>query len=95
MCVFCIIEEEQKRLQQKSNEFQYSYEGGEKSGGNTEEGPQLNEQVSSVEEKPFTPPIELDVPADIAIVIIKCDFCFEKCSVCFFLAKNDKRKCKD
>lgn len=66
------LEEEQKRLQQKSNEFQYSYEGGEKSVEDEEEGPQLHEQqpVIGVEEKPFAPSPELDVPADIAIVNI-------------------------
>lgn len=58
----CCVEEEQKRLQQKSNEFQYSYEG------EREEGPQPKVEVASVEERPFTPPPELDVPADIAIV---------------------------
>lgn len=62
------IEEEQKRLQQKNNEFQYTYEG-EKSGENEEEGPQC-EPVIGVEERPFSPPPELDVPADISIVRI-------------------------
>lgn len=63
MCSGC-LEEERKRLQQKSNEFQYSYGSGER-----EEGPQPKvEEVQGAAERPFTPPPELDVPADITIV---------------------------
>lgn len=59
------LEEELKRLHQKSNEFQYSYDVPQKV---ETEGPQTKEEYVETAEEPFIPPVELDVPADIAIV---------------------------
>lgn len=61
-----IVEEELKRLQQKSNEFQYSYDVPQKAPAT--EGPQTKEEYIETAEEPYVPPVELDVPADIAIV---------------------------
>lgn len=68
-----IVEEELKRLHQKSNEFQYSYDVPQKV--EATEGPQTKEEYVETAEEPYIPPVELDVPADIAIVrmpMIKC-----------------------
>lgn len=83
-----ILEEEAKRLQQKSNEFQYNYDVPQKTEIITE-GPQMQEECSTVEEKPFVPPPQLDVPVDIAIVslflFLHCQVRFNDLSVGFLL----------
>lgn len=93
---FCVIsvfynafaEEELKRLQQKSNEFQYTYDV-PKSDALKTEGPLPREEV---EETPFVPPPLLDVPADITIVSVNMFFMFLFLSRAF-VAENREGKC--
>lgn len=83
----CLIpEEELKRLQQKTNEFAYSYD--------VPQNPEAVETVPTCEEedKEYVPKPELDIPVDIAIVSfvqvdIKVVFC-----VCGICSRKLKRK---
>lgn len=58
------LEEELKRLQQKTNEFAYSYDVPQ----NPEPSQNVEAQTCEEEDNDYVPKPELDVPVDIAIV---------------------------